>query len=71
MAYSVNSISKHNARITSTLLTYISNSAGNNSICSFANCTIKPISRCSRCSECYCYNHAYGHIHNIENFEIL
>ena len=39
--------------------------------CSFTTCNEKSISRCTQCFEYYCYNHAYGHIHSIEHFEIL
>ena len=40
-------------------------------LCAHPDCDIKPISRCSKCYEYYCYNHTYGHIHTMENFEIL
>ena len=39
--------------------------------CSFTTCNEKSISRCTKCSEYYCYTHVYGHIHSIEHFEIL
>jgi hypothetical protein len=71
MAYFLNSISKQDARNTSSRSPSTDTPARANSSCSFVNCTIKPISRCSRCLEYYCYDHTYGHIHAIENFEIL
>lgn len=71
MAYSLNTISNQNARNISSLPASTSNSTRADLICSIANCTIKPISRCSRCLECYCYDHTYGHFHTMENFEIL
>ena len=39
--------------------------------CSSTTCNEKSISRCTKCSEYYCYTHVYGHIHSIEHFEIL
>ena len=39
--------------------------------CSFTTCNEQSISRCTKCSEYYCYTHVYGHIHSIEHFEIL
>ena len=39
--------------------------------CNAANCVLKPISRCTICSEYYCYGHTTGHDHAMDNFEIL
>ena len=66
MAFSLSGISRHGSRNTS-----LSTTTSNSNSCSYANCTLKPISRCTRCLESYCYNHTYGHVHTIENFEIL
>ncbi|MGE0389027.1 MAG: hypothetical protein AB7P13_02725 [Candidatus Nitrosocosmicus sp.] len=75
MAYFLNCIPKQGARniypLSSSSFASTSTPARAKSSCSFANCKIKPISRCSVCSEYYCYDHTYGHIHTIENFEIL
>ena len=39
--------------------------------CSATSCLSKPISRCMTCFNYYCYTHASGHQHSIDNFEIL
>lgn len=44
---------------------------GNGLLCAHPDCVIKPISRCSKCSEYYCYDHSFGHFHTMEHFEIL
>ncbi len=46
-------------------------SLANTCKCSFITCNEKFISRCTKCSEYYCYTHVYGHIHSIEHFEVL
>ena len=42
-----------------------------NNSCNAIDCIFKPISRCTVCSEYYCYAHANEHAHAIDNFEIL
>ncbi len=66
MAFSLSGISKHNLRNP-----VLSATTSDSNSCSYANCTLKPISRCTRCLQYYCYDHTYGHVHTIENFEVL
>ena len=39
--------------------------------CNAVDCLSRPISRCTLCSEYFCYSHANGHAHSIDNLEIL
>lgn len=39
--------------------------------CNAVGCLSKPILRCSVCTEYYCYLHVNGHIHSMNNFEVL
>lgn len=50
-----------------------SNADGRNhdNYCNNVDCIFNPISRCTLCSEFYCYVHASQHAHSMDNFEIL
>lgn len=39
--------------------------------CNAVDCLFKPISRCTICSEYYCYSHVNEHAHSLDSFEIL
>jgi len=39
--------------------------------CSATECISEAISKCTVCSEYYCYAHVYGHAHPVDNFEII
>jgi hypothetical protein len=39
--------------------------------CNVVDCSSRPISRCTLCSEYYCYSHANEHNHSMDNLEIL
>lgn len=69
LATTLPAISKRNP--SSKLRRIYEDSLAKNLFCTHPSCSIKPISRCSKCFEYYCYEHAYGHIHTMENFEIL
>ena len=39
--------------------------------CNYVDRIFKPISKCTLCSEYYCYVHANEHAHSMDNLEIL
>ncbi len=43
----------------------------NNHPCSATSCIAEAISKCTLCSEYYCYKHVYVHAHPMDNFEII
>lgn len=70
-------ISSHAHKEYKTIFPTLTESSDNNEVenhdycCNAVGCFSKPISRCTLCTEYYCYLHVNGHVHPIDNFEIL
>lgn len=39
--------------------------------CSYGNCNLKAITRCTICSNYYCHRHGWNHLHLMENLEVI
>lgn len=63
------SIAKYKPK--TSILTRINGKEQINPKCYSMGCIVKPISRCTLCSNYYCYEHVYEHPHAMENVEIL
>ncbi|WP_144729493.1 hypothetical protein [Candidatus Nitrosocosmicus arcticus] len=65
-------LQKSKSKITTrTELENNTDSRNHDTSCNNVDCIFKPISRCTLCSEFYCYGHASQHAHSMDNFEIL
>lgn len=62
---------KYESHVDSIALTTTNGIKNNDTTCSAIDCISRPISRCTICSEYFCYLHGHKHIHSLDNFEIL